>query len=217
MKVRALLGKKIGMTQLFTESGEVVPVSVVKAGPCVVLEKKSGLGKDRYSAVKIGFETAKPKSLTKPQLGYFKKLSVDPLRFVREVQIGEEQLPDFEIGSKLGVDMFEAGDIVNVTAKSKGRGFAGVMKRWGFAGHRQTHGTHTSKRGPGAVGCSAWPGKIWKGKKMPGQYGNAPATTENLEIVRVDPERNILMIKGSVPGHRNSLILVKNSVKKWKR
>jgi len=217
MKIRALLGKKIGMTQLFDEGGEVISVTAVQAGPCTILEKKSAAGKDRYSAVKIGFEKAKEKGLTKPQLGLFKKLEIAPLKHIREVRVGEDQLDGFEVGGELDATLFEVGDIVNVTAKSKGRGFAGVIKRWNFAGRRQTHGTHESKRGPGAVGCSTWPGKIWKGKKMPGQHGNKPATMENLEVVKVIPEKNLLLLKGTVPGHRNSVVLIKNSQKKWKR
>jgi large subunit ribosomal protein L3 len=217
MKVRALLGRKIGMTQIFAEDGTVVPVTVIQAGPCVVLEKKSSQGKDGYSAVKIGYEKAKEKALNKPELGYFKKIEQDPVRHVREIRIPDDQFDEFEVGGELKADLFEAGDIVNITAKSKGRGFSGVMRRYGFAGFRQTHGVHESFRGPGSVGCSAWPGKIWKGKKMPGQYGNVITTTQNLRIAKVLPEENMLMIHGAVPGHRNSLILVKNSSRRWKR
>lgn len=217
MNVRALLGRKIGMTQLFTEDGEVIPVSVMTAGPCVVLEKKSNSGKDGYSAIKVGFETRKDKHVTKPEMGYFKKLDVAPARVVREVRMPEKQVDEIELGGTLDVSIFTEGDIVNVSGKSKGRGFAGVMKRYGFSGMRATHGTHTSFRGPGAIGCSAWPGRVWKGKKMPGQYGNVIKTIENLEVVKVIPEDNMLLIRGSIPGHRNSLLVVKNSPKKWKR
>ena len=146
MKTRALLGKKIGMTQIFVDGGVVVPVSVVQAGPCVVLEKKSATGKDGYSAVKLGFGPAREKTFVKPALGYFKKLGVSAMKFVKEIRIPEDQLGDYEVGGELGASVFEPGDIVNVTGKSKGRGFAGVMKRYGFAGHRATHGTHESKR-----------------------------------------------------------------------
>lgn len=215
--VKALLGKKVGMTQIFADDGTVVPVTVLKAGPCVVLEKKSQQGKDGYSAVKLGFEKAKEKHLTKPELGYFKKIGQDPVRHVKEVRIPEAQLEEYEVGGELNATVFEDGDIINVTAKSKGRGFAGVMKRWGFAGFRMTHGVHESYRGPGSVGCSTWPGKIWKGKKMPGQYGNKPVTVENLEVVKVDAEQNLIMVRGALPGHRNSLLFVKSSPKKWKR
>jgi len=129
MKVRALLGKKLGMTQVFTENGAVIPVSVIEAGPCVVLETKSAEGRDGYSAVKLGYMAVREKVLSKPVLGYFKKLNLAPMRFVREIRIPEEQLPEFEVGSEVGVSIFEAGDIVTVSGKSKGRGFAGVMKR----------------------------------------------------------------------------------------
>jgi large subunit ribosomal protein L3 len=215
--VKALLGKKIGMTQIFAADGSVVPVTVFQAGPCVVLEKKSQQGKDGYSAVKIGFQNAKEKHLTKPQLGYFKKIEQTPVRHVKEIRVPDGQLDEFEIGAELNASLFEVGDIVNVTAKGKGKGFAGVMKRHGFAGFRSTHGVHESYRGPGSVGCSTWPGKIWKGKKMPGQYGNKPVTAENIEIVQIDAEKNLIMVRGGLPGHRNSLLLVKTSAKKWKR
>ena len=230
MRVKAVLGRKIGMTQLFAEGGESIPVSVVKAGPCTILEKKSSAGKDGYSAIKLGFEPAKErnkgadkpedrefKGITKPQRGYFDKLDTEPVRTVREIRVPEEQLDQFEVGGELNATVFAEGDIVTVTGKSKGRGFAGVMKRWNFSGHKASHGTHESFRGPGAVGCSAWPGRIFKGKKMPGQYGNTNQTIQNLEVVKVLPEENLLLIKGAIPGHRNSLIVVRNSKKKWKR
>lgn len=215
--VKALLGKKIGMTQIFAADGTVVPVTVLEAGPCVVLEKKSNQGKDGYSAVKLGFQKAKEKHLTRPELGFFKKIEQDPMRHVKEVRVPEAQLDDFEVGAQLGATVFEEGDVVNVTAKSKGHGFSGVMKRWNFAGFRMTHGVHESYRGPGSVGCSTWPGKIWKGKKMPGQYGNKPATVENIQIVKVLADKNLILVKGAVPGHRNSVLVVKTATKKWKR
>ncbi len=215
--VKALLGKKIGMTQIFADDGTVVPVTVVQAGPCVVLEKKSQQGKDGYSAVKLGFQKAKEKHLNRPQLGFFKNVEQDPVRHIREIRVPEKQLDEYEVGANLDATVFEEGDVVNVTAKSKGRGFAGVMKRWNFAGFRMTHGVHESYRGPGSVGCSTWPGKIWKGKKMPGQYGNKPATVENLTVVKILADENLLMVKGAIPGHRNSLVVVKSAPKKWKR
>ncbi len=205
------------MTQIFADDGTVVPVTVVQAGPCVVLEKKSQQGKDGYAAVKIGFGPTKEKHLTKPELGYFKKLNVAPLRHVKEIRVTEENLADFEVGGEIGASLFEAGDIITVTGNSKGRGFQGVMRRHGFHGFRSTHGVHESYRGPGSVGCSTWPGKIWKGKKMPGQYGAKPATIENLEVVKVVPEENLIMVRGAIPGHRNSLLLVRSAAKKWKR
>lgn len=217
MKVRALVGKKIGMTQLFDESGKVIPVSIIQAGPCRVLEKKSAVGKDRYSAIKLGFEEVAARKLRKPEAGYFAKLGIEPLRYIREVRVPEEQIPEIEVGAVVGVGIFEPGDYVNVTGNIKGRGFSGVMKRWRFRGKRASHGTHTYFRHGGSVGSHTWPGRIWKGKKMPGHYGGTRKTIENLLVVKVVPERNLLLVKGAIPGHKNSLVLVKSALKKWKR
>jgi len=217
MKVRALLGKKVGMTQVFSENGEVVPVSVVQAGPCFVLEKKSATGKDGYSAVKIGFEKAREKSVNKPEGGFFKKLNLTPLKHVQEVRVTEEQLAEFEVGTELNASLFEAGDMVNVIGNTRGRGFAGVMKRWGFSGKRASHGTHQYTRHGGSVSAHSWPARIFKGKKMPGQYGNTRKTQESLTVIKVIPEQNLLLLKGPVPGGRNSVVLVRTSPKKWKR
>jgi len=217
MKVRALLGKKIGMTQLFVGDGEVVPVSVIKAGPCFVLEKKSATGKDGYSALKLGFEAAKEKHLTKPELGYFKKLNREPLRHVEEVRVPEEQLSEMEVGAELKASIFEPGDMVNVVGTSKGRGFQGVVKRWGFVGKRASHGTHKYERHGGSVGSNTWPARTWPGKKMAGQFGNVSFTAQNLEVVKVIPEQDLILVRGAVPGHRNGLVLVRTAVKKWKR
>ncbi|MBM4353728.1 MAG: 50S ribosomal protein L3 [Deltaproteobacteria bacterium] len=217
MKVRALLGRKIGMSQVFDAKGEVVPVSVVQAGPCVVLEKKSAKGKDGYSAVKIGFEKAREKSVNKPDGGFYKKLDIAPLKHVREIRVPEEQLAEFEVGAELNATLFEVGDVVNVVGNSRGRGFAGVIKRWGFAGKRMSHGTHQYTRHPGSVSAHSWPARIFKGKKMPGQFGNVRKTQESLTVIQVIPEKNLLLLKGPVPGGRNSVVLVKTSPKKWKR
>jgi large subunit ribosomal protein L3 len=205
------------MSQIFTADGEVIPVSLVKVGPCAVLEKKSATGKDGYSALKLGFETKREKLVTKPAAGYFAKLSVPPCRFVREVRLPEEQLANYEVGATLGADLFEAGDFVTVSGNSKGRGFAGVYKRWGMGGCKATHGTHKYFRHGGATGAHTWPGRVRKGKHMPGQYGNTLQTIQNLEVVKVLPEDNILMVRGAVPGHRNTLLMVQSSKKKWKR
>jgi len=217
MRARALLGKKVGMTQIFAEDGQVVPVTVLAMGPCVVLEKKSCTGKDGYSAIKIGYDEIRPKLANKPRLGYFAKLGVKPMRHIREIRMAEEDVANYEVGSTLGASLFEQGDFVMITACSRGRGFAGVIKRWGFKGFRVTHGVHESFRGPGSVGSNTWPARIWKGKKMPGQFGNKPVTVENLEVVKVLPEKNVMMVRGAVPGHRNAVILVKQANKKWKR
>lgn len=217
MKVRALLGRKIGMTQVFTETGEVIPVSVVKVGPCTILEKKSANGKDGYSAIRLGFESIREKLVSKPTAGFYKKIGVAPCRMSREVRLPEDQLVDFEVGSELKADLFEAGDVVTVSGKTKGRGFTGVVKRWGFGGVKNTHGTHKYRRHTGSIGSNTWPARVRKGKHMPGQFGNRLHTTQNLEVVKVLPEDNLLMIRGAVPGHRNTLLWVTNSKKKWKR
>lgn len=217
MKVRALLGRKVGMTQIFAESGEVVPVSVIKAGPCVLLEKKTSAGRDGYAAIKLGYEDAKEKVLTKPEIGYFKKLGVGTQRFVREVRVLDDQLPEADVGTQLTVAIFEAGDIVTVSGLMKGRGFSGVMKRHGFHGKNVSHGTHKYERHGGSVGNSTWPSRIVPGRKMPGQYGNTMVSTENLRVVRIIPEQNLILVRGAVPGARNSLLVVRTSKKKWKR
>ncbi len=205
------------MTQIFADSGEVVPVSVIKAGPCVVLEKKSAAGKDGYTAIKLGFEATREKTLVKPEIGYFKKLGAEPMKYIREIRMNDEQMPDYEVGSQIDASVFEAGDVVTVMGKMKGRGFSGVMKRHGFAGKNHSHGTHKYERHGGSVGCSTWPSRIIPGKKMPGQYGNTQISQENLVVVRVIPEENLILVRGSVPGARNTLLTVRTSKKKWKR
>lgn len=217
MKVRGILGKKIGMTQIFDQNGEVIPVTVVQAGPCKVMQVKSEAGKDGYASVKLGFGPVEERKVNKPELAKVKKAGLDPVRFVREFRISEEQTAEFEVGQDVTADIFEAGDYVNVTGKSKGRGFAGVMKRHGFHGGKGSHGVHEYYRHGGAPGCSAYPGKIIKGKKMPGQYGNVTFTAENLKVVGVDLENNLLLIHGAVPGSHNTYLMIRSAKKKWKR
>jgi len=217
MKVRGILGKKIGMTQIFDEQGRVIPVTVVEAGPCKVMQVKSEAGKDKYASVKLGFEPVEPRKVSKPELEKLKKADLEPMRFVREFRLPEGEIADFEVGQDVTADLFEVGDFVNVTGKTKGRGFAGVMKRHGFHGAIRTHGVHEFFRHGGAPGCSAYPGRIIKGKKMPGQYGNVIFTVENLEIAGVDKENNLLLIRGSLPGSRNTYLMIRSAKKKWKR
>jgi large subunit ribosomal protein L3 len=206
------------MSQLFDAEGAVVPVSVIQVGPCVVLEKKSATGKDRYSAVKIGFEQVpENKSVAKPVKGYFDKLKLPAMRFLRELRVTEEQLADFEVGTQIGASVFEEGDVVDIIGNSKGRGFTGVMKRHGFKGIRATHGTHESRRGGGSNGSNTYPGRVWPGKKMPGHHGATRKTAQNVKVIQVLPDQNLLIVKGAVPGHRNTVLLIKNAVKKWKR
>ncbi len=205
---KALVGKKIGMSEFFCEDGRVIPVTVCELGPCVVLQKKT-VEKDGYSSLKIGFQDVKEKRLPKPISGDFKKKGIEPKRILREIDTFDESI---EIGSVLNCDIFTENDIVDVIGISKGRGFAGVMKRHGFAGGKKSHGSHFH-RTPGAVGACAYPGEIWKGQKMPGRHGGKTVTVKNLKIVKILEEKNIVLISGAVPGRRNSLIVVKEKAK----
>lgn len=203
-----LIGKKIGMTQIFNEDGKVVPVTVIQAGPCKVICKRT-TEEHGYEAIQLGYEEIPERKVTKPLLGHFKKHNVGNYRFVREFRpsFGQE-IADYNIGDELKVDLFGSGETVSVTAKSKGRGFTGVMKRHGFAGFISSHGSHESFRGPGSIGQCAQPSRVFKGVKMAGQHGNAKVTTRHLSVVKVDDERGLIMVKGAVPGHRNSLVLI---------
>ncbi len=197
-----ILGRKVGMTTLFRE-GLQVPVTVVEAGPCSVVQEKTEDGTDGYTALQLGFVDKKEKRVTSPMSGHFKRAGVGPKRFLREFR----DMTGYKTGDTIGVaDIFEVGDTLDVTGKSKGRGFSGVMKRHGFHGHKATHGTHESKRGPGSIGTSAWPARVWKGKKMAGQFGNTRVTVRNLEVIEIIPERNLIMISGALPGARNTVL-----------
>jgi len=204
--VKGILGKKVGMTQVIKEDGLVVPVTVVEAGPCYVTQVRT-LERDGYRAVQLGFEPAKPKHLTKGQRGHLKLAGVPDLRYLRELRTREDE--QYELGQEIRVDIFQPGEHVDVEARSKGRGFAGVVKRHSFAGGPRTHGQSDRERAPGAIGACAAPGKIWKGKRMPGHMGGEQVTVSNLEVVLVDPERNLLAVRGSVPGPNGGIVLIK--------
>ena len=205
--MKMIIGRKIGMTQVFDEEGNAIPVTVVKAGPCVVVQKKTP-ETDGYSAVQLGFEEVPEKKLNKPMLGHFKKFGVKPHRILREFRV--ENVDDFEIGQVIDVSIFEPGDVVDVTGWSKGRGFAGAMKRWGFQGGPRSHGSKFHRM-LGSLGQHTEPARIFKGKKMPGRYGNERVTVRNLKVVKVDPENNLLVIKGGVPGARGGLLLIRSA------
>jgi large subunit ribosomal protein L3 len=194
------------MTQVFQEDGTVAPVTVVEAGPCYVTQVRTP-EKDGYRAVQIGFGAAKRKHLTKGQLGHLERAGVPEVRHLRELRTREDEA--YELGDKILADIFEAGERVDVEGRSKGRGFAGVVKRWNFAGGPRTHGQSDRERAPGSIGACATPGKVWKGQKMPGHMGSRRTTVQNLEVVVVDPERNLLAVRGSVPGPKGGLVLVK--------
>jgi large subunit ribosomal protein L3 len=198
------------MTQIFRDDGSVVPVTVVEAGPCYVTQVRT-LDRDGYRAVQLGYSEAKPKKLTKGQLGHLEKAGTPNLRYLREIRTRPEE--EFELGQQIQVDIFESGDRVDVEGRSKGRGFAGVVKRYHFAGGPRTHGQSDRERAPGSIGACATPGKVWKGQKMPGRMGNKQTTIQNLEVVLVDPDRNLLAVRGSVPGPKGALVLVKGARK----
>lgn len=205
-----ILAKKIGMTQIF-EDGKFIPVTVVEAGPNYVLQKKT-VENDGYTALQLGFDEKKEKNTIKPIMGIFKKAGVNPQRFVKELRV--DSVEGFELGQEIKADVLAEVEYVDITGTSKGKGTAGVMKRHNFAGNRASHGVSRNHRLGGSIGMSSWPGKVLRGKKMAGQYGNATVTVQNLKVVKVDVENNLLLIKGAVPGSKNSYIVVKPAVKK---
>jgi len=210
---KAIIGKKLGMTQIFTSEGLSVPVTVIEAGPCVVIQKK-GLATDGYEAVQIGFEeipgNKAERKLNKPAKGHFAAHKQNPMRYLRELRLDDVSM--LEVGHRITVDIFSEGDYVDVTATSKGRGFAGGVKRWGFSRGRMTHGSKFH-RAPGSLSAKGV-AHVFKNRKMPGHLGSVRKTIQNLSVVRVDAERNLLLIKGSVPGVVGTLVTVKNAAKK---
>jgi large subunit ribosomal protein L3 len=207
---KAILGEKLGMTQLLREDA-VIPVTVLRAGPCVVTQLKSK-ERDGYEAVQLGYGEVKPERVNSPMQGHFKKANCPPQRFLAEVPLDPGE---FRPGQKIKVDVFEEGDRTDVTGISKGKGFAGVIKRWGFAGGPASHGAHFH-RAPGSVGQCATPSRVFKGKKMPGRMGGEQVTTQNLLVVGIDRDRDLILIRGAVPGPRGSLVLIRESVKSKK-
>jgi large subunit ribosomal protein L3 len=208
----ALLGKKIGMTQIFNDEGEVVPVTALKVGPCVVLQKKTK-EKDGYNAVQLGFDDKKKQRVIKAEAGHAEKAKTPVKRFIKEVRLSDEQINEYEVGQTIGAGILRIGDSVDVTGTSIGKGFAGVMKRWNFAGKPATHGTHEFFRHGGSIGNRSEPGKVFKGKKMPGHMGNEKVTNINLSVVGVDNDTDIVLLRGSVPGAKNSYVTVKASTR----
>ena len=201
-----LLGIKVGMTQIFREDGVVVPITVVQAGPCAVLEVFPEKG-----ALKLGYGEVKMEKLKKPRQGYFKKLNLPPRRYTREIKF--ENVSGYQPGQEISVSLFKAGDYVDVTGVSKGKGFAGMIKRWGAHRQPMTHG-HTEHRRTGSIGASASPGRVLKGKKMPGRLGGRRKTVQNLQVAAVRETDNLILIKGAVPGCRSGFLIVKKALKK---
>lgn len=202
---RGLIGKKLGMTSIFTVDGEFIPVTVIQAGPCVVTQIKTEAS-DGYNALQLAFESKKADKTTKPLQGHFKKSGSNCFGYLREVEV--EDPSKYTLGQSLGPDLFQVGERVDVIGSSKGRGFSGVIKRHRFGGGRATHGGKCH-RIPGSIGSSAWPSKVVKGKKLPGRYGTDRKTIRNLEIVDVRPEDNLLMVKGPIPGSIQALVMIK--------
>lgn len=211
MIAKAILGRKLGTTQIFSDIGEALPVTVVEAGPCVVVQKKT-MENDGYNALKVGFEDIKESRLNKPLQGQFKKHQLNYKRYLKEFKL--QDVDKYNIGDEIKVDVFQPGDRVDVTGISKGKGFAGGIKRWNFQRGPMAHGSkfHRSSGSSGATG----PSKVFKGTKKPGHMGAEKVTIQNLEVVKVDPDKNLLMIKGSVPGPKKTLLYIKNTVKSGK-
>ncbi len=210
MALKGILGRKLGMTQVFDESNRVIPVTVIEAGPCRVVQLRTP-ERDGYTAVQLSYGETKPARLNKPELGHFKAASATPAQYLAELRV--DDLAGFEVGQVLKADVFAAGERVDVTGISKGHGFSGVMKRHNFHGQGASHGNHKKHRAPGAIGACATPARVFKGVRMAGQYGNTRVTTLNLEVVEGDAERNLLLVKGAIPGASGGLVFVRNAVK----
>ena len=206
----AIIGRKIGMTQIFEENGNVIPVTVIEAGPCVVTQKKT-VETDGYNAVQLGFADVKDKHLTKPQKGHFKKMGVAPKKYLKEFRL--DDISALEVGAIITADTFAAGDRVDVTGISKGHGYSGVIKRWGCHRLRMTHGVGPVHRQAGSMGANSTPSRIFKNKKMAGQYGAEQVTILNLDVVKIDAEKNIIAVKGAVPGAKGGIVFVRSTCK----
>lgn len=201
------------MTQVWNDEGNLVPVTVIDVSNCVVVGLRTP-EKDKYTAVTLGFGEIKEKALTKAQIGHFKKAGTNPRRHLKEFRVTAEEAGQFKVGDAVKADLFAKGQLVDVTGVTKGRGFQGVMKRWNFRGFGQTHGTHEYRRHPGAIGQRKTPGRVYPNKKLPGHYGVEQVTTQNLTIVDVDTEKNLVLVKGAIPGHNDGVVYIKPSIKK---
>ncbi|NLK62706.1 MAG: 50S ribosomal protein L3 [Fusobacteria bacterium] len=206
-----LLGKKVGMTQIF-ENDQLVPVTVIEAGPNFVLQKKT-VEKEGYNAIQVGYDEKKEKNTNKPMKGIFDKAEVKPVKYIREFEI--DNLSEYELGQELKVDLFEKYEYVDVAGISKGKGFAGGMKRHGFSGGMKSHGNSRAHRVLGSIGQSSTPAKVLKGKKMAGRLGGDRVTVQNLKIMKIDAENNVLLVKGAVPGAKNGYLIIKPAIKKY--
>jgi large subunit ribosomal protein L3 len=207
-----LMCRKIGMTRVFNDAGEAIPVTVLEAGPNTVVQVKGSEGKDGYDAVQLGFGERREGLFDKARRGHFAKAGVAPKRHLKESRLSAAEAQALTVGSEVKVDIFAPGQRVDAIGTSKGRGFAGVVKRHGFTMAKATHGTHEYFRHPGSIGAGTYPGHIWKGSRGGGHMGDVRVTTRNLEVVRVDPELNLLFVRGAVPGHKNGLVRIRKAV-----
>ncbi len=207
-----IIGKKTGMTQLFDQDGNCVPVTVVQAGPCYVTDLKT-MEKDKYTAVQLGFQEVPERKLTRPEKGHLKKSEAKPLKTLREFRLSENELEQLSLGQQIDLNMFKPGDYVDIIGTSKGKGFTGVMRRHNFHGSTATHGSHETFRHGGSIG-GRYPQHTVKGRKMPGRHGGSRVTTQNLQVVQVRDKDNLILIRGALPGARNSLILISKAIKK---
>jgi large subunit ribosomal protein L3 len=205
-----ILGRKVGMTQVFDDDGKAIPVTVIEAGPCSVVEIRTP-EKNSYSAVQLGFGEVKPAKVSKPAKGYFTKQNTAPKRWLREFRI--DNTADYQVGQEITVSLFQNGEVVDVTGISKGKGYQGVIKRHGFGGGAGSHGASVNHRHPGSIGCSSYPGRVPKGRRMAGQMGNERVTAKNLKVFSVDAENNLILVKGAVPGARDGLVMIRKTAK----
>jgi large subunit ribosomal protein L3 len=206
---KGIIGTKLGMTQLFDEKGVMIPVTVIKAGPCAVIQKKT-VENDGYDAIQVGYGDCKDKALNKPEKGHLAKAGVSNKKHLKEFRL--DDISAYNVGDEIKVDVFEAGEKVDVSGISKGHGFAGPMKRWNLHRGPMSHGSH-SQRVSGSMGMCSFPGRVFKGKKLPGHFGVDKVTIQNLEIVKVDAEQNLILVKGAVPGVKGGLITIRDAVK----
>ena len=207
---KAILGKKLGMTQIFDNNGLVVPVTAIEAGPCFVSQIKT-MQNDGYSAVQLAFDGVREQLINKPMLGQLKKAEVSAMRYLKEFKLDDAE--NYKLGDKITCDVFTEGDVVDVTGTSKGHGFSGTIAKWNFHRHRMTHGNGPVHRHVGSIGANTFPAKVFKGKKMAGRWGNEKVTVQNLKVVKGDAERNLILVKGAIPGSKGSLVSVKSAVK----
>jgi large subunit ribosomal protein L3 len=209
--LRGIIGRKLGMTQVFTENGTVIPVTIIEAGPCAVVQIKTK-EKEGYNALQLGFMDKKPQRVNRPLSRHFQKSGKGPFYILREFRL--DDVGDYQLGQEITSEVFNVGDYVDVIGTSKGKGFTGVIKRHGFSGAPGSHGTHEYFRHGGSIGSSAFPSRTFKGKKMPGNSGNSRVTVQNLRIVGIKPDRNILLVRGAIPGSANSIVIVRYAKKK---